>query len=82
MEKMKHVKLDDYNSIIVFPQIIQHSEFKHLNPVSAGFCYISEKKVHCFGESISLRLKADEYEDSFKATKQYCGAEYLLDFKL
>ena len=82
MEKMKYIKVEDYNSVIIFPQVISHDTFKHLNPISAGFCYISEDKVHCFGESISLRLKSNEYEDSFQATKQYCGVEYLLDFKL
>ena len=78
MEKMKYVKVGDYNSIIIFPMIIEHSKFKYLNPTTAGFCYISEDKVECFGNSISLGLKADEYEDTILATKQYCGVDAML----
>lgn len=64
MEKMKYVKVGDYNSIIIFPMIIQHDVFKYLNPITAGFCYISETKVECFGESVSLRLKSNERLDT------------------
>ena len=73
MEKMKYVKVGEYNSIIIFPFVIQHSEFKRFNPTSAGFCHISKDKVVCFGESVSLGLKADEVLDTIDATKQYCG---------
>jgi hypothetical protein len=79
MEKMKYVKVGDYNSIIIFPQIIEHSRFKHLNPTTAGFCYISEDKVKCFGESISLGIKSNERLDTIDATKQYCGTEAMLN---
>lgn len=78
MEKMKYIKVGDYNSIIIFPTIIQHSEFKHLKPKTAGFCYISEEKVECFGNSISLNLKSDEKADTIEATKQYCGIDAML----
>ena len=77
---MKYVKVGNYNSIIIFPEIIQHSEFKRFNPTSAGFCYISNEKVECFGESVSLDLKSDEKLDTMEATKQYCGIEAM--FKL
>lgn len=80
MEKMKYVKVGDYNSIIVFPQIIQHDSFKYLNPKSAGFCYISENKVECFGESYSLKLKSAP-EDSLEATKQYIGIEAMIELR-
>ena len=79
MEKMKYVKVGQYDSIIVFPTIIEHSDFKHMNPKSAGFCYISEKKVECFGESISLGLKSEEKGDSLQATKQYCGVDAMIN---
>jgi hypothetical protein len=78
MEKMKYVKVGDYNSIIIFPTIIEHSKFKNLNPISAGFCYISDEKVVCFGESVSLGLKANERLDTIDATKQYCGVDAML----
>jgi len=78
MEKMKYVKVGDYNSIIIFPTIIQHSDFRYLKPTSAGFCYISENKVECFGESVSLGLKSNERLDTIDATKQYCGVDAML----
>jgi hypothetical protein len=70
--KQKYVRLKEYNQIIIFPQIIEHSEFKYLEPISAGFCHIHKDKVVCFGESISLRLKGLE-DDTFMATKQIFG---------
>jgi len=82
MEKMKYVRIGDYNSIVIFPEIIQHSDFRHLKPKSAGFCYISEEKVECFGESISLGIKSDEKYDTIDATKQYCGVEAMLKLNL
>lgn len=74
---MKYVKVGDYNSIIIFPMTIEHSKFKHLDPTSAGFCNISNNKVTCFGESISLELKSDEELDSLDATIQYFGIEAI-----
>ena len=68
--KMKYVKIDEFDSIIIFPDIIMHSDFRYLKPISAGFCYINEDSISCFGESISLRLKT-EPEDSEIATRQY-----------
>ena len=67
---MKYVRLKDVNSIIVFPQIIQHSTFRGLEPISAGFCYFGSKKVQCYGQSISLNLKALP-EDTELATRQF-----------
>ena len=77
MEKMKYVRLQEYDSIIIFPCIINHSDFCQFLPVSAGFCYISEQKIECFGESVSLKLKSDA-SDSKVATKQYCGIEAMI----
>lgn len=77
MEKMKYVNIGDYNSIVIFPMIIEHSSFKHFNPRSAGFCYISTEKVECFGESISLGIKSDTKSDTRYATIQYCGIDAL-----
>ena len=69
--KQKYVKLED-DSIIIFPMIIDHSSFKSRKPVSAGFCYISEEEVNCFGESFTLGIESDE-KDSEIATKQIFG---------
>lgn len=78
--KQKYVRLKDYNVIIIFPCLLEHSQFKHFNPVSAGFCYVdaAEQKVSCFGESFSLGLKSDEKGDTTYATKQVFGIEAML----
>jgi len=78
MEKMKYVKVGEYNSIIIFPIIIEHSEFRNMNPKTAGFCYVNEDKVSCFGRSVSLNLDSDEKADTILATKQYCGVEAMI----
>lgn len=72
--RQKYVRLKEYNQIIIFPQIIEHSTFKRLEPISAGFCCIDPHNINCFGESISLNLKSME-DDSFMATKQVFGWE-------
>jgi hypothetical protein len=70
--KQKYVRLKIYDEIIIFPTIIEHSDFKHMNPISAGFCHIGIKEIDCFGESISLGLKSNK-EDSDIATRQIHG---------
>ena len=78
--RQKYVRLKEYDEIIIFPQIIEHSEFKTLNPVSAGFCSIGDNVINCYGISVSLNLECKE-DDSFIATKQVFGwdaAEKLL----
>ena len=70
--KQKYVRLSQYNEIIIFPEVIEHSTFKHLSPISAGFCYIQDRGVVCYGESISLNLESKE-DDSERATFQVFG---------
>jgi len=79
--KLKFVRLKQYNEVIIFPCVIEHSKFKHLNPISAGFCYIlgDEQRVNCFGESYSLGLKADEKQDTIEATKWVFGIDAMLN---
>lgn len=76
--KMKYVRLKQYDEIIIFPCIIDHSEFEFMNPISAGFCYIGNNKVECFGESFSLKLKSD-LDDTKIATKQAFGIDAMLE---
>jgi hypothetical protein len=78
MEKMKFVRLKEYDQVIIFPCIIEHSRFRYFEPVSAGFCYINRNKVDCFGESFSLNLKSNPKEDTLQATKQVFGAEAMM----
>lgn len=70
--KQKYVRLKDYNQIIIFNVLLEHSYFKQLEPVSAGFCYINNNTVSCFGKSTSLSLQSLE-DDSYWATKQLFG---------
>ena len=68
MTKAKYIKTKS-GDIIVFSAAMMHSEFKHYNPISAGFIdfYINNEgnpTCSCFGESISLGLISDEEEDT------------------
>lgn len=78
--KVKYIRTEQ-NIIIVFPELLQHSQFRILNPVSAGFISIGataqyEPTIKCYGESVSLKLKANEEEDTALARKQILGYEY------
>ena len=74
--KLKYVRLEKYNTIIIFPQILNHSDFKHMKPISAGFCYIYQNKIKCFGHSYSLNLESNP-EDTIIATKQILGIDNI-----
>jgi hypothetical protein len=72
--KTKYIKTED-KEIIVFGEIMLHSDFKHMNPISAGFISfgINEEgnpTCRCYGESISLGLSSDEEKDTFLAQSQ------------
>jgi hypothetical protein len=74
MERVKYIKTKN-REIIVFGEIMVHSDFKDMNPVSAGFISfgINEEgnpNCRCFGKSISLGLSCDEEEDTFLAQSQ------------
>lgn len=73
--KQKYIRLKQYGAIIIFPMHIEHKDFKHMNIESAGFCYVNNNKVSCFGESTSLKLKSNPEADSLKATQQLFGYE-------
>lgn len=69
------------DEIVIFPISIEHDTFKHFSPVSAGFCEIDgdNKKVICFGESFSLKLKCDKENDELQATKHCFGMEAMIN---
>jgi len=72
--KQKYV-ITSNREIIVFPELLQHSDFKKFNPISAGFISFGINKegnpsCSCYGESISLGLKSDPEEDTKIAKKQ------------
>lgn len=60
--------------------VLEHSCFKHLNPISAGFCYIDNNKVSCFGRSVSLGIESMK-DDTEVATKQVFGFDAMLSLK-
>jgi len=76
MKKLKYIRIGLFRNerIVIFSPEIQHSEFKHLAPVTAGFCEINtnDKRVRCFGSSASLGLQASVM-DSDIATEQIFG---------
>lgn len=74
MTKTKYIKTKD-KEIIVFGEIMVHSDFKDMNPISAGFISFGidedgNPTCRCYGESISLGLASDEEEDTFLAQSQ------------
>lgn len=78
--RVKYVKTKD-NVIIVFSELLQHSDFRKFEPVSAGFISIGATDRHepscvCHGESISLELKSDPEVDTELARKQILGYDY------
>jgi len=75
--KQKYVRLKEYDEIIIFPQIIEHSQFKNWDVGSAGFCHVHPNKIVCFGASFSLGLESNEKEDTELATKQVFGFDAM-----
>jgi hypothetical protein len=73
----KYIKTDR-NCIIVFSAAMQHKQFKHLNPVTAGFISFTTTMVdgyaevdcNCYGESVSLEIKSDVDNDTRLAKQQ------------
>ena len=68
MDDLKYIKTKN-DFIIVFPETFSHSDFRHFEPVTAGFVYIgvnSDKEItcRCYGESVGLKLKSEQ-EDKF-----------------
>ncbi len=75
--KMKYVVKDD--QFVLIPLTMGHDSCNLYNPTSAGFinfvieqdeCGNEYLKAVCYGESVSLRLKSREVEDSELITKR------------
>jgi hypothetical protein len=77
--KTKYIKTKE-GEIVVFPEMLQHSEFRDFNPISAGFIAFGVKdgnpSVSCYGKSISLGLSSNEEVDSRLAERQILGNYY------
>jgi hypothetical protein len=80
MIKQKYIITKD-GVIIVFSELLQHSDFKKFEPISAGFISFGirsmdgEMTCNCYGESISLGLKSNPDED-VKIARRQLGFEY------
>ena len=78
MSKVKYVRTK-HNEIIVFSELLNHSDFSNHQPVSAGFISFGvgedgNPSCSCYGESISLGfLKSKGDEDSELAYRQILG---------
>ena len=69
--RVKYIVTEE-NDIIVFNEILNHSDFRKFNPVRAGFISFGVNKqgnptCSCYGESISLGLKSDPVKDTLIA---------------
>jgi hypothetical protein len=74
MNKVKYIRTKD-DEIIIFGEIMQHSDFRNFQPVSAGFISFGINKegnptCSCYGRSVSLNLDSNEEEDTQLAKLQ------------
>jgi hypothetical protein len=79
MSRTKYIRTKD-DKIIVFSETFNHSDFKHKQPVSAGFISFGvnsegNASCTCYGESISLGMESDE-KDTKLAMRQILGHPY------
>ncbi len=75
--KTKYIRTKN-NQIVIFSGLMEHKDFRHLEPVSAGFIYFGigvdkNPDCSCCGESVSLNLKSNESEDTMLARRQILG---------
>jgi hypothetical protein len=67
---MKYIVFEHQHleSFVVFPEYIPHDDFainlRGYKPVRAGFVELSNGKVYCYGESVSLKLKSGQNDSS------------------
>ena len=74
MNKVKYIRTKD-NEIIIFGEIMQHSDSRNFHPVSAGFISFGINKegnttCSCYGESVSLNMKRNPEDDTMYAKRQ------------
>lgn len=80
MLKVKYIRTKN-DEIIMFSEIMQHSEFEDYRPVSAGFVSFGlnnsgNPTVTCYGSSYSLNLKSKCEEDTNLAKLQFGFLDY------
>lgn len=68
MNKLKYI-VDVVGGFAIFPPYIDHDTVANLmtkrgiDPVGAGFIDFFDGTVHCYGESVSMRMKSRGAED-------------------
>jgi hypothetical protein len=72
--KQKYI-ITSSKKIIVFSELLNHSDFKDFNPIRAGFISFGVNKegnpsCSCYGKSISLDLESNPEEDTKIAKQQ------------
>jgi len=72
--KVKYIITKD-NYIVVFGELFNHSDFRHMDPIRAGFISFGVNKegnptCSCYGESISLGMVSDPDLDTQIAKRQ------------
>lgn len=78
MDRVKYIVTKD-KEVIVFGELMQHSDFRHFDPISAGFISIGVNKdgnptCSCYGRSISLGIDSDPERDT-RLAKMQLGLE-------
>jgi hypothetical protein len=81
MNRVKYIRTKD-NEIIIFGEIMNHSDFRNFNPVSAGFISFGINKegnptCSCYGESFTLNMKSNPEEDTIIAKRQLRMLDWL-----
>lgn len=61
--------ITESGNIVVFGPVFNHSDFRHMNPVRAGFISFGVNKdgnptCSCYGKSISLGMESDPELDT------------------
>lgn len=74
MKRIKYVRTEN-DEIIVFSELLNHSDFKKFNPISAGFISIGVNKegnpsCNCYGSSYTLNMESKPEEDTELAKRQ------------
>jgi len=72
--KVKYIITKD-NEIVVFGELMQHSDFRHLDPIRAGFISFGvnsqdNPSCSCYGRSVSLQMDSDPEKDTAIARRQ------------
>jgi hypothetical protein len=80
MSKMKYIVVDmNIPEPFVFSETVTHADVARAvggTVLGAGFCQIAGDQFHCYGESISLRVKSRGDEDSNILNKRFGLGEF------